>query len=488
MKSALRPLFLASAVLLALLTLARVFVGWCNATDLTPTSGTFTALAVDLKHGVFYRPLYGDLGYGGTRYFPLHFVLHAALLELGMGPEAAGHFLEAVAAFALLFGMYRILCQLNVDRMLAGCISVLLLAPETSQLAILAIRGDLLPAALNILGVSICMTPSFTRRHLLGASLLFTLAFSAKMTTLFGVAAVFLFFALSGRIRKALEIVLVTGLGCAGVIAIMLLASGGRVLTVLRACAAAAGYNPSLGIVHLALFPGIWLPVGLPFIILGCAALFALPRRRLTSVPAILFVLTALATAILLGAIGTTFNHFIDLHVAALIVFAAWLCDGETTQRDFGMAVLCFAALFSLSPLAWKLRHEDSVPYSQAYRQALQFIGKQDKPILADNPLIPVLGGQQPYVLDLFMFNALAEKTPSFAQPMADAIRQRQFAAVILEDDLESKTSAWRGAETKEIEQNYELVQRFPKAYVYLPRKFLGTDGRPQASGDSASH
>ena len=49
-------------------------------------------MAVDLVHGVFYRPILDPaLGYGGTRQFPLHFVIHAGLIKLGLGPVAAGH-------------------------------------------------------------------------------------------------------------------------------------------------------------------------------------------------------------------------------------------------------------------------------------------------------------------------------------------------------------------------------------------------------------
>src|ERR1035438_7001751 len=69
-------LFYAAGALFALVSLALVYRGWREGVSLTPTSGTWIALAVDLKHGMFYRPMYGDLGYGGTRYLPLHFVLH----------------------------------------------------------------------------------------------------------------------------------------------------------------------------------------------------------------------------------------------------------------------------------------------------------------------------------------------------------------------------------------------------------------------------
>lgn len=477
-KRILRSLLYVAAGLLVVLTLARIYTGWRAGVALTPTSGVWTALAVDLKNGVFYRPLYGDLGYGGTRYFPLHFVLHAVLMEIGLGPVAAGHALEALACLALLFGVYRILRQLGADRPMAACVCLLVLAPKSTQIAYLSIRGDLLPAAFNVLGLAICMAPRVDRRHVLGASLLFTLAFSAKPTSLFGAAAVFLSFVLSGRVRKAMELLLATSLVCAGVFSTMLLATGGRVLTIMRTCATTAGFSLLAGWAHLVTWPAQELPIDLAFIVLGFAGLFALPRNKLSSIPALFFVTTAVGTAIVLGAAGANINHFLDLQVAALIVFAAWLFGDATREGTLGLALVAFVTLFALSPLFWTLRHEGSFGYfdighSRGFHDALQFLGKQDKPILADNPLLPILAGQRPYVLDPWMLTTISEKNPSFAKPMSDAIRHRQFAAIVVEDNLESPTrpTFLPVEQTKELEQYYELARKFPTACVYLPRQ-----------------
>ena len=477
-KRILRCLLYVAAGLLLLLTLARVYTGWRAGVAMTATSGIWTALAVDLKNGVFYRPLYGDLGYGGTRYFPLHFVLHAALMATGLGPEAAGHALEAVACLALLFGIYRILRQLGVDRPMAACACLLALAPKSTQIAYLSIRGDLLPAALNVLGLAICMAPRVERRHVLGASLLFTLAFSAKPTSLFGVVAVLLSFLLSGRVRKAMELLLATGLGCAGVLSVMFLATEGRVVTIMRACATAAGFSLLAGVKHLVTWPAQGLPIDLAFIVLGFAGLFALPRSKVLSIPALFFVTTIVETAVVLGAIGANINHFLDLQVAALIVFAAWLFDGATVERNFGIGLLAFVTFFALFPILWNLRNDDStayfdIAYSRGLRDTLQFLGKTDKPLLAANPLLPILAGQRVYLLDPWMFAHIASKDPSFGQPMTEAIRGRQFAAIVLEDDLESRTlsTTLPFEQTREIGKYYQLAKRFPMACVYLPRQ-----------------
>ena len=213
-------LLYAAGALFALLTLALVYRGWREGVALTPTSGTWIALAVDLKHGMFYRPMFGDLGYGGTRYLPLHFVLHAVLMNLGLGPVAAGHALEGMAGLGLLVGIYWILRRLGVAAWMAACFAIAALAPKAAQIAILSIRGDLLPTALVIAGVATCMAGKLGRWRLLGASLLFSMAFAAKPTSLYGAGAVVLWLVLSRQIGNAAILLVATGVECAAVIGV----------------------------------------------------------------------------------------------------------------------------------------------------------------------------------------------------------------------------------------------------------------------------
>ena len=57
--------------------------------------------ATELVEGTFYRPLMSDVGYGGTRFFPLHFTLHAILIKWGLPPLAAGYLLTLFAMFLM---------------------------------------------------------------------------------------------------------------------------------------------------------------------------------------------------------------------------------------------------------------------------------------------------------------------------------------------------------------------------------------------------
>jgi hypothetical protein len=156
---AVRSLLVLSTIPIVVMTAIRVHACWANDAYLDQVSGVWIALANDLCHGVFYRPLFGPLGYRGTRYFPLVFVLHAGLMKLGGSPILTGRLLSVASTLALLAGVYVLLRRLGVEKILAACSSLFVLCPESTQLALLAIHGDVLPAALIIWGLVECCAP-----------------------------------------------------------------------------------------------------------------------------------------------------------------------------------------------------------------------------------------------------------------------------------------------------------------------------------------
>src|SRR5207244_12827292 len=71
---------------------------WPGSLPQDSSSGVWTALAQDLARGIFYRPTADAFGFGGTRYMPLFFALHAALIRLSVDPVTAGGPLALAAA------------------------------------------------------------------------------------------------------------------------------------------------------------------------------------------------------------------------------------------------------------------------------------------------------------------------------------------------------------------------------------------------------
>src|SRR5688500_6828141 len=88
-----RMMLPAACALLLVSVAVRAAHSLSNYNSLNFVSGAWVALARDLSEGIFYRPLAGEDGFGGTRFFPLQFICHAVLIRFGIEPFVAGYVL-----------------------------------------------------------------------------------------------------------------------------------------------------------------------------------------------------------------------------------------------------------------------------------------------------------------------------------------------------------------------------------------------------------
>src|SRR6266581_4154069 len=135
---------------------------WPGSLPQDNASGVWTALAQDLARGIFYRPTADAFGFGGTRYMPLFFALHAGLIRFSVDPVTAGMALSLVSALAFDLAVLVALRELDVDWTLAVPLSVLPHAAVAFQLLTLQVKGDFLAAALNMWGI--CLGLRYARR------------------------------------------------------------------------------------------------------------------------------------------------------------------------------------------------------------------------------------------------------------------------------------------------------------------------------------
>src|ERR1700684_918381 len=218
-----------SAFATTILLVPRIFLNFKNQYFLTHVEGVWLACAYDFLHGVFYRPLFGPLGYGGTRYFPLYFVFTGWLSKPLGSLETAGIALSGACVVLTLVAVFLLLRRMNVSTLLCvGAVAAILSVASTQQ-ALLGAKGDSLASAANLWGVLVCTASNFKRRSIYLAAALFTLAFATKLTTVFGVAAVFIAWLLAKRAKEAFELAIATGVGYVVVLGAMYAGSGGRV-------------------------------------------------------------------------------------------------------------------------------------------------------------------------------------------------------------------------------------------------------------------
>jgi len=468
-------LLICAAVLLVGLTLVRAGQSWRNDSHLDHVAGAWTAMALDLRHGIFYRAPFGPAGYGGTRFFPLYFSLHAALLRI-VGWRAAGYFLSSASIVLLLAGVYVLLRRLGTGRWLAAAAVLATLAGSSVQDALLTIREDGMAAMFSVWGLALCVGREPSRRRIYLAALLFSLAFATKESSVSAAGALFLSFILAKRIRAALHFLGATSVGYAVVMAAMYLASSGRAFAAFRFTLATGSSLSSLLYSPVAMVQMMHGYVAeTVLLVLGLAALIATSAQGICRIASLWFVCALGVTLVIFSSDGTAGNHLMELHIAAVVMFVTWASD--VLSPEAVIAVLAAACMLAWTEVLGQHAGVDAVPMRAQLQQIVEAIGPTDKPILADDPLVPITAGQQPYVLDAFMLRVIREHDPSFSDPLWQKLRQRQFAAVVLLDNPDSD----EGSDTYSnyhfgddfvplVEENYQPGKSVGGQYVFLPK------------------
>jgi hypothetical protein len=471
-------LVLASIAIAAML-LVRIALNFRNQYFLTHVEGVWIACAYDFMHGVFYRPLLSSSGYGGTRYFPLYFVLTGLFSKLFGSLATSGIALSVAGVLLALLAVYVLLRRLNVSAFLSAAALAAILAVASTQQALLGAKGDSLAAALNLWGIVLCLG-SKTRRHTpYFAALLFALAFAAKLTTVFGVAAVFLAWIFVRRYKDAAHLAIATALGYAAVLVSMYLASDGRVFAIFKACAGGGGslsYTLQAP-VHLLSKALEVDPVFLLFLVPAAAFSVLYFRDNKFDVLPIYFVLVLLVTTVIFGSLGIGINHLFDLQIAAVLVFVVAI-SRTPAWTQAGIGLLAFAMVVAVVPTSQGLHGDLSRPSVRVdTADVLSRLPADPRPVLAENPLIPVTAGVSPYLLDPFMIRILAAKQPDVAADLWGKMKHQGFAAIVLErDPSTAEGQAWYtgthfgGEFLRDLDAHYALSFATKKSFVYTPR------------------
>jgi hypothetical protein len=476
-----RVFLLVAVTIIVIITAVRAWIWWRSDAGISFASGVMVTMATDLKEGVFYRPLYDSRGYGGTRYFPLYFSLHALLLKLGMPLLASAYLLSAAAIVALMLGSFRLLRELGVERWLAACSAVAILAAGSAQLSLSTPQADGLAAALNVCGLAaIARLPHSSRRIFL-ASLFFTLAWSAKLTTVFGLAATLIWLIATGYKRVAWLLAAETGCGYLLISAAMVAGSRGRVVDIFKACAfggAAWRFVASgpLRMESMAVYtdPGLVLFAVLAFLVL---VFLVFSSKFLQNLPALFLVATLAVTVMIFSSPGTAANHLLDVQVASVILLAAWVASAPSpAQKQLGVYGLALLTVIAAIPLLRHIRTWNAWYHPHQFQRVIEVIGPANGPTLSENPVIPTLAGQYPYVLDPWMVQLLQKRSAGFAEPLLERLRSRSFSAVVLSaDPANENVRRWYDSVSfgpgfaPALLQNYKLATVIDKDWIYLP-------------------
>jgi len=437
-------------------------------------SGVWLSLARDIADGIFYRPLWDGVEYGGTRYFPMLPLAIAGLHGAGLPLVAAGLWASMAGLVALAVAVFFLLRRLAVPPRLATLGAALAIAPYFVHQTAFAIRSEPLAAAFAVLGLAV-LAPldersSSTSRVLLAAGL-FVSAFATKLTCVYAPAAATAALLLARRPVPALTLAAATtSLGLL-FFAGMNMASNGRALESFHACALAGSGIGSLFGTAVITRPLTLIGTShlLTVVFLLTMAAIIVRRHDWHRLPTLYVIAASGITAVIFTSPGTILtSQILDAYVAAIVLLVVGCAGAAGRLRMLGQGVLIgltiWAAAQNLVRIAGML--EDDVVQSsrEERRQLVAQVERCGGPILSESPLVPILAGQRPVLLDPFAFHVVAQNRPAVNDTLAERVRRREFACVLLEHDPSTpRGAAWY----KNVNMTEPVVSAVLTHYAY---------------------
>jgi hypothetical protein len=448
------------------------------------TAGSWLALARYVNEGVLYPPLYDGTAFGGTRFMPLQFVLHAGVAQLTGEYLVSGKLIAyagAVVLLAVAFGLAR---RLSGSPILAlGLVAGILVTPA-GLLAATSVRGDALPVALQLGAVTLATRSS--RRATAAAAFVSAIAILSKSSALWGALAIIVWLATRERRRLPLF------LGClaivlgGGLVLFELLSSGRMSDNIVGLSSAGLSGPLSIADDGLRKFASyaeryadaVWLLI--PLALVGL--LSALSRRRLTIYHLSFLIALPLVVAELADT-GVSWNHLIDIEVLTAIVVAE-LCGSATGHvRPFVQTIVMISLVWGIATAFQVQERHDVVDAARALvgksakypsNPRAGAVGRDDV-VLSEDPYFPVSLDQDPVVLDPFMLLRILRDHHDWSAELVGRIQHGRFTKIVLSRRLDPADRWWHdyhfGSQvTNSIANSYRVERRIGRYWIYTPK------------------
>lgn len=454
-------------------------------------SGVYASLAAQLNQGTFYPALYDGQAYGGTRYMPLHFVLHAGVARLTGEYLISGKLLGLAVTMALCVLIYLLLRRRGLGSGAALGLTSLVLVSESGLQAALTIRGDLLSIVFQLAALLSVQGKPRTRRTVI-AAIFCLLAFLTKFSALWAPAAIASWYLLRRQWRCAGIFVAVYVTGAVVSVFALDALTGGRMRDNFAAMSV-SGVD-GLGLVMAPFIFLFWLKnctlLGALVPLAGFEVALAIRRRRLNVCHlALLFCVPLLV--LIYADFGAYGNHLIDLVVLVILAVGYLWRRLPAHGRVLGGLRLALAiGLVWIAGLCWSrvmfpsLRYTASVWSSRQQAHPVKPLAKHigdHEPIIAQDAWIELSRGRCPVVLDPYSVARFAEKQPELIQGLVGRIRRGELAHIVLNHSLEDNApvnrlpDGWQSllfgrVVVDAMRQRYRLETIAEGYHVYAPR------------------
>jgi hypothetical protein len=154
-------------------------------------------------------------------------------------------------------------------------------------------------------------------------------------------------------------------------------------------------------------------------------------------------------TAVIFTSPGTILtSQIVDAYLAAVVVLATITAAQGGRRRAAGVVVLGALTIWTAGQNIQRVSRmiEDGMAHSgtEAREQLAAAVDACEGTVVSESPLIPILAGQRPILLDPFAFHVVALNRPEIGNDLVERLRRREFACVVLEQDPETvKGRAW---------------------------------------------
>ena len=180
--------------------------------------------------------------------------------------------------------------------------------------------------------------------------------------------------------------------------------------------------------------------VGLPFALAVWSLVVAVRRREWSPVDSYLLT-AALVTCVIYSSPGTASNHMIEPQVATALAVGVAVERGRLRDRMVARvyALLVVVMIVVALPLSWMPSPTRTLrrlgPRQRTTVDAIraEFLSPP-APYLSLNPIVPLLLGERPIVLDAFNLNLFVANDTPAGRDLRTRIRARSYATVIVDD------------------------------------------------------
>ena len=481
-------LAVSSVAIGALILASWIFLAVAHADDryrLDHVSGARIALARSAQEGVLYPELFDGERYGGTRFMPLPFVVHALVAGITDEYLLSGKLLAYAATLGLLATMVVALRRVRCPTPLQILLPALVLTTPTALSASMSLRADVLPLVLQLLAV-VLVTGGERTSVVIVAGVLAALALFTKTTALWAPLAIVVWLLFRGRGRLGWFIASYVGSSVALLVA-FIVASDGRIIENVLGLAASGVDAGSIvlapyRLIHLLVSDATpaWAILPLAGVVVWLASI-----ERRASIYVVGLAFAVLVLLVVLTDVGTGWNQLIDVVVLAAIVTGELAGRVDAPTRTEGGrhrlgAVIVGVALLWISTVGLVTLVPDvrATISGELDSRAipLEGLADADTAILSEDPYVPVSLGQPPVVLDPFMLLRLGRDRPEAVQELIARIRSQEFELVVLVEPLEPLDSSWWNEQhfgsdvVGAIDRAYRFAGRVEGYYLYEPR------------------